>query len=263
LRERTGEESPFFDPAVQTADYGYLSGEMQSGSTESLRAFIVSNTGLREISVPTVMADIMLQASPAPVIEVQSYPVRQRTLSLDRVFKDFDTLVLPLGTSLPSTGTGFDGLDITVTPGVYKALNDQFSFTAPENTKTFPSNIKGGLLDASKGGYNLYYFPTVSNYLISDIYRSGIPLYNAVWPIKGQQPVISVWFPDYTGTVKPKRVNRPGLIFDENRVERNNAYIQQRFITAWDWYDPKYCRFMLEELGFTAQDFNVAVNPNL
>jgi hypothetical protein len=251
LRERTGEENV---EQVPIPDFGYLSGEMQSGSTDTLRAFIVSSTLLREIEVPETLLGIMDQASPDPITEVQSYPVRQRILSLDRVFKDFDTLVLPQGTPLPtgsSLNSRFAGVSFTYTPIVYEQLNATYEFTAPENIKQFSSNKRGGLIDASRGGY--------SNYsVLSDLYRNGAPLYNALWPVPGQEPNLEVWSPSYTGNIRPKRVNRPGLIFSENRVDRTEIYTEERFITVWDWDTPAYCRFMLKELGFSDEDINPA-----
>jgi hypothetical protein len=194
----------------------------------------------------------MNQASPPPVTQVQSYAVRQSIFFVNQVMKDFDTLVLPQGTSFPGSiqpENKFAAADLMYSPFVYELLNNTYNFTAPENVKTFPATKKAGLIDASKGGYKNFS-------RLSDIYRNGLPLYNALWPVPGQSPDTDVWSPDYTGNIKPIRVNRPGLVFSSDRVQRTENYTEERLITVWDWDDPAYCRFMLQELGFSASDLN-------
>lgn len=258
---------------LATARPGTIQFTGFTGYNRQIDVFVMSNTGMRRLTPPAALNNMLDVLAPIPSTGNVTVSVRFQHYTFTGIYQR----TYPF-----STGNLFanvdDGLKLNWdqygwTPRIFENLNAAYPFVSPSLIKQAPlTNLQYGLADNSRGGYARYkqtQYPgtTPPNIGVNlSLYRDGLPLYYALWPNKNEVPDLTVWDPDYanSGLPKPKLMPRSTLTLASNRVPLNGGtttdpmfigkYAAQRMNVVWDWGDPDYCKTMCKALGFTDAD---------
>ncbi len=255
--------------AVESGDpSGIVSLEGFRGKGSKLSVYVCNNKTIREISLPLAMQPFIDAAYPSPIEATRTISYRGISYTYDTYqLSYFINPINPYYDASQGYSNNYNGA--VFTPQIFSQLNALYEIIPPSSLKPFSDKLKWGLSDNSQGAYTV--FQDVDNYpaypYLSNMYRSGLPLYHALWPNKNEEPDLSVWDPDYAAEwenkPKPKRIGKATLNLSPDRVSRPGAadrpslpgaYWNEEFITVWDWDDPAYCRSMCKALGFTDAD---------
>jgi hypothetical protein len=244
---------------------GVWSFEGFRGKTRKVKAYICSNTSIREISIPPTLRDIIDIAYPDAVDSTTSITYRQN-------FFAYPCYAIPDG--IPIEGdygllaANYRGS--VYTPKVFEKLNSIVPFASSGSIKQFPPNLSWVMYDTSEGSYAAYQDTQPSIFATptpwSQLYRNGLPFYHSYWIEKDQEPNYEIYDPNFAanweGVSRPRRIPQATLTLDPDRAARDGAtdrtavgsYWSEDFITVWDWNDPSYCRQQALALGFSAAD---------
>jgi hypothetical protein len=288
--------APGDTPIFPDASLGVISARSEHGYTLYSKAFLVSDTNIKEINIPAQMETWLqefTQESQVETITINSDPNApleqlnaQYLFRFSRFWSFASYVVLPVQRtnvvplsfdSIYAEAQGFSpkATSRSATPDIYRAMNDAVQFTSPENIKPFPAKQRWILEDLDAPGVFGEFFkgfecppkaPTNFTSVYKDLYKPGNKFYYARWGVPNEEPTYAYFDPDCWGSdtnpypqikkiKKPKilatsLVPRPGVPGEEQ------GYLSSYITASSDGGDPAYCRAMLRELGFTAEDLS-------
>jgi hypothetical protein len=274
-------------------DRGLVSITSNYGRQKTTKAFVVSNTAIREIAVPARMQhwidEVTDESTNSQTIEFETR-IRSKVNGPEGPSPDG---YLYVQTKYPSqsvqlqfyygngNGEGIEPYnEEPFTPAVYAMMNNQYQFTDPANIKSFPAtqkyiledwNIDGTFKSVNSDEWCPPYGGTATGYIYEDYYKQGATFSYAYWNANAEYP-----YPDYAYgdsdcwggdvnpyppvtnikpkiAISPRAVARPGIPWYVETFGYKE-YINESFIVVNDWNDPQYCRQMLLALGFSTDD---------
>lgn len=280
--------TPVYDPDYPAqAGYAYFSQNPQlvTQCTVLKKCFVVSNTAIREIAIPSVLSAIVDAILPPPSLVSQRITTslyQPATVPYDLVY-DADVLT----TSFQSYGSswspyGFGPLDYSrydrsiftpITPQVFDALTGSAESQPPSQLlydaygdilQAMPNSLRWLMQDTSSGLYEpVRWAPIASTFAPQSAslaaFNLGQPLRYGQWIAAGIEPTYDVvnvgdyeWF-----TYNDDDYNKlPSLTLNMSaaRPAINDGVLTLYAVSNWEM--PGYCRSICRRLGFT--DANLA-----
>jgi len=240
---------------------GYQQHIIKTNYALSRKAFICSNTSIREVSMPTTLGDILKVIYPDPSIVPGAYGTNGfRSVSYSR---DYYTIPFSTGRSDFVFSSGSNLLSIGVagasyTPEIFDTLNFYQEYSS--TIKPTPTGRRYRMADMATGGYAIYntgaYSPPYATNKTAQLYANGTSFYYTTWPNKDQAPDFRTFdaYWDSLELPKPKAGKKKLDLSPARPTKTYEAGEEIKLACVYDWNDSAYCVEQLKLLGFSDAD---------